>query len=119
MQTDNSTLTPEELYERLNILDTKCSALLQLSAIVLTIGTIPVTSGQIAGFSLILSLVIASIFLISSLLSLSVIWIKWEASMKTLVWRTYAYKISHTLTAIGLAVIAVLIFALLLGRKIS
>uniref|UniRef100_A0A7C4TVQ4 DUF202 domain-containing protein n=1 Tax=Caldisericum exile TaxID=693075 RepID=A0A7C4TVQ4_9BACT len=104
-------LSTEEIYERLTILDGKCSALLELSAIILTIGTIPITSGKFSGLPFVLSLIITVTFLLVSILSLTVIWVEWEPTIKTLNWRTIAYRISVILSGAGLFLIAILIFA--------
>lgn len=99
------------LYERLTILDGKCSALLQLSSVILALNIIPVAIGKLSGIALALSKIVAIIFLFTSLLSLFVIWIEWEPSEAILRYRTYAYRFAVVLTAIGLICIAFLIIS--------
>lgn len=99
----------DQLYERLNILDNKCSALLQLSSVILALIIIPVAFGKLSGLALTLSLSIAILFLVTSLLSLFVIWIIWEPTEVILSWRTGVYRIAVILTAIGLVCMATLI----------
>ena len=99
----------KDLYSNLNILDAKCSALLQLSSVILALNIIPAASGELAGLSLKLSLGIAVLFLITSLLSLYVIRIEWEPDEPLLKRRTIAYSIALYLTAVGLIMMAALI----------
>jgi hypothetical protein len=99
----------EELYSKLNILDAKCSALLQLSSVILALNIIPAASGELAGLSLKLSMGIAVLFLATSLLSLNVIRIEWYPDEALLKRRTMAYSIALYLTAVGLIMMAALI----------
>jgi len=98
-----------QLYERLNILDNKCSALLQLSSVILALTIISATFGKLTGLAVTLSLSIAVLFLITSLLSLFVIWIRWTPTKATVDHRTCMYRIAVILTAIGLICMASLI----------
>jgi clan AA aspartic protease len=99
----------KELYERLNILDSKCSGLLQLSSVILALNVIPAVGGKLTGFSQVLSILVAVLFLVTSLLSLYVLQIEWQPTSKTLQRRTMAYRISLVLTVIGLFCVAALI----------
>lgn len=100
----------EKICEKLSILDGKCSALLQLSAIILAIGIIPATSGKVEGSELILAAFIAGDFLITSLLLLSVIWYSNNPSAKLLSIRSKAYNFSLILIGIGLIAMGILFF---------
>lgn len=99
----------KELYERLSILDSKCSGLLQLSSVILALNVIPAVGGKLTGFSQVLSILVAILFLVTSLLSLYVLQIEWQPTSKTLQRRTMAYRISLVLTVIGLFCVAALI----------
>lgn len=100
--------TPAELNARLSILDHKCSALLELSSVVLALNIIPAVSGNLTNLGSLLSGTISIAFLISSLLSLFVLWIDWDATEQTLLFRTRIYRFCIFLTAIGLMAIAAL-----------
>jgi hypothetical protein len=108
LKLDNSFMGENErdLNQSLGILDQKCSALLQLSSVVLALNIIPAVSGKLDQVESLLSGAIAIIFLINSLLSLFVLWINWQPSEQTLVFRTYMYQVCVGLTAIGLAAMA-------------
>lgn len=97
-----------ELNKRLGILDHKCSALLELSSVVLALNIIPAVSGNLTQVGSLLSAVISVAFLISSLLSLFVLWLDWQPTEETLRFRTRIYRICIFLTAIGLTAIAAL-----------
>ncbi len=102
-----------ELYERLSILDNKCAALLDLSSLVLAISVISASLSKDAGLPPELSIgegVIAVLFLTTSLLSLVVIWVKWDPTETTLKYRTIMYKTAVILTGIGLIFMAILVF---------
>lgn len=103
-------LRQEEKYRRLTILDGKCAALLQLSALILAIGAVVVPGVHVTGFLYLVTIAIGIIFLIISLLSLSVIWVNWEPSVRLLERRTTAYKACVVMTGVGLVLIAVFIF---------
>jgi len=92
----------DELYNRLSILDSKCSALLQLSSVVLALNVIPATTGDLSGLTLAFSIIVAVGFLLVAFLSLSVIWIEWEPTVKTLSGRTCRYRAAFLLTWLGL-----------------
>lgn len=98
----------EDLNRRLGILDHKCSALLELSSVVLALNIIPAVSGNLTDVGSILSAIISITFLISSLLSLFVLWIDWQPTEKVLGFRTLIYRVCIFLTAIGLTAIAAL-----------
>ncbi|HET54677.1 MAG TPA: hypothetical protein ENN33_05605 [Ignavibacteria bacterium] len=110
-------LKHEELYYHLNVVDTKCATLLQLSGIVLMIGTVSLASDIISNNLLWLLSTIFTIFLVISFLSLSVVWLHWSKSntelIKILKYRTRVYNICVILTAIGLISIAVYVFCTL------
>lgn len=91
-----------ELVRRLAVLDTKCSALLQLSAVVLALNMISASIGEFGWLRHALGAIIASLFLATSFLSLLVICVNWEATESTLRRRTFAYRIAIIATAIGL-----------------
>jgi hypothetical protein len=91
-----------EIIRRLTVLDSKCSALLQLSALILTLNMISASIKNIGGLKQILSATITFIFLFISLLSLTVIWVNWRVSNRTVKYRTIMYRINIAMTAIGL-----------------
>ncbi len=97
-----------DLNRRLGIIDHKCSALLELSSVVLALNIIPAVSGNLTPVGSLLSAVISVAFLISSLLSLFVLWVDWGATEQTLQFRTRIYRFCIFLTAIGLTAIAAL-----------
>lgn len=101
-------LSRQELNQRLSILDHKCSALLELSSVVLALNIIPAISGNLSKMGSILSAIISVAFLISSLLSLFVLWIDWHPTEETVRFRTSIYSTCIALTAIGLTAIAAL-----------
>ena len=108
LHTDHSAL-----YDRLTILDGKCSALLQLSAVVLSIGIIPATMSNVLVAYRLLCLVATGSFLVVSILSLTVIWVDWIPSEATVKWRTGAYRLAVVLTGLGLLSTAALVVTLL------
>jgi hypothetical protein len=114
MRIDNQTgnlelnASQDDLNRRLGILDHKCSALLELSSVVLALNIIPAVSGNLSDVGSILSAIISITFLISSLLSLFVLWIDWQPTEKVLSFRTSIYRICIFLTAVGLTAIAAL-----------
>jgi hypothetical protein len=110
---DQQALHRQELHKKLGIVDHKCSALLELSSVVLALNIIPAVSGNLSSVGSKLSAVISVAFLISSLLSLFVLWIDWEPSQETLIFRTRIYRICIFLTAIGLIAIAALMLTAL------
>lgn len=107
-----SSLSKEELYGHLNVVDIKCSALLQLSGIILTVGAGFLIAGgtQRANPTLLASL---AVFLIVAFLALSIIRLRWSESTKYLshmLWsRTTRYNICVYLTYLGLGLIALTI----------
>jgi hypothetical protein len=99
----------EEFLRRLTVLDTKCTALLTLSGVVLALNMLAVTLGKMDTMKKIFSIFISLLFLISSFLALSVIWIDWKATDVTLKNRTKAYKLAVIIEAIGLVCMAGLV----------
>lgn len=61
-KSNDAPLNESEIYNRLTILDGKCSALLQLSAIILMIGIIPATVVKIERICRIIALFACAIF---------------------------------------------------------
>lgn len=106
-------INQQDLHRKLGIVDHKCSALLELSSVVLALNIIPAVSGNLTDIGSKLSAIISIAFLISSLLSLFVLWIDWAPSQETLVFRTLIYRICIFLTAIGLTAIAALMLTAL------
>jgi len=102
-----------ELIRRLTVLDSKCSALLQLAAVVLALTMIPASIGKLDGLREVLSIIIAFLFLLTSFLSLSVIWVNWEPSERTLGHRTFSYQVAIVIAAIGLICMAILTVSLI------
>jgi hypothetical protein len=92
----------EKIHESLTVLDGKCSALLQLSGVILAIATIPVTSGKVAGVELLIAAFIAGDFLVTSLLLLYVLWFSSSPSATLLAARARIYNLSLVLVGIGL-----------------
>ena len=105
-------MNQSELIRRLTVLDSKCSVLLQLSAVVLALNMIPASIGKLDGFRQIISTIIALVFLLTSFLSLLVIWVNWEASEGTLRYRTFAYRVAIIMATIGLICMVVLTVSL-------
>jgi len=95
----------QDRYSQLTILDGKCGALLQLSALILTLGTIAIPTVGVPLKIPIRAIAIALIFLLVSLLSLFVIWVDWNAAESVVRVRTSIYKPSVLLTAAGLLLI--------------
>ncbi|MDQ3974410.1 MAG: hypothetical protein M3276_08790 [Actinomycetota bacterium] len=91
----------DPLYRKLDILDSKCSTLLQLSSLVLALNVIPVAIVEQSRLALALTVVVAVPFLFSSLLALSVIWVDWAPTQRTVVVRTRTYLIALVATALG------------------
>jgi len=104
-------LSHQELYHHLNVVDTKCATLLQLSGIVLMIGTVSLASGVLSTTLRGLLGFIFATFLAISFLSLSVVWLHWSKSATTLVrflkYRTRVYNLCVALTGVGLVSIAI------------
>ncbi|WNZ24930.1 hypothetical protein HJG54_20130 [Leptolyngbya sp. NK1-12] len=98
----------KDLNRRLGILDHKCSALLELSSVVLALNIIPAVSGNLSDVGSLLSAIISVTFLVSSLLSLFVLWIDWQPTEQVVEFRTSIYRFCIFLTAIGLTAIAAL-----------
>ena len=110
-------LSHQELYDHLNVVDTKCAALLQLSGIILMIGTVSLASGVLSTALRGLLGFIFATFLVISFLSLSVVWLYWSKSEASLVkflkYRTRVYNLCVLLTAVGLVSIATYVFCTL------
>ncbi len=103
--------TKKELYDRLTILDGKCSALLQLSSVIIALNIIPAAMGKLTGLPVTLNIIVAIIFLLTSLLSLLVIRVEWKPTEATLKHRTLAYRFAVMLTATGLLCMTILIIS--------
>lgn len=99
----------EELLTHLNALDAKCAALLQLSGIVLTLGTIPAIAGSLSGYRLVLSGMITLVFMVNCLISLSVLWYVPDPDEALFRRRCRVYKVLVLLSGIGLVLISVLL----------
>jgi hypothetical protein len=96
----------EQLYRRLDILDNKCSALLQLSSVVLALNVIPAVITDTSGLALTLTIVVVSLFLLSSVLALSVIWVNWSPTERTLTLRSRTYRVALVATGLGVFAMA-------------
>ena len=98
-----------ELLRRLTILDGKSTVLLSISAIILTIFTIPIATHRLDGVLLNLSVTIAATFLAVSLLALSVLRVNWDPTEGLLNYKSKAFKFAIILTALGLIQVATFI----------
>lgn len=105
----------EEIIRHLDAIDTKCAALLQLSGIILTLGALPALGGTTSGFRLVLSIMIALIFLVNCLISLSVLWYVPQPDELLFSKRNRSYRLCVCLTAAGLILIGILFLASLPG----
>ena len=105
----------QDRYSRLTILDGKCGALLQLSALILTLGTIAIPTVGTPLQIPIRAVAIALIFLLVSLLSLFVIWVDWNARDSVVRLRTSVYKLCVLLTGAGLILIGWVVIELALA----
>lgn len=102
-----------EIIRHLDAIDNKCAALLQLSGIVLTVGALPALGAEVSGYRLVLSAVIAIVFLLNCLASLSVLWYAPEPDEVLFKKRNDVYRFCVCLTATGLILIGILFFATL------
>jgi len=96
-------LTKEERYERLNILDAKCTSLLQLASILSAIEVIPIVAGEAPAYVKLLGLLSVVTFVAVGLLAVSVLAVDWTPSDQEVGRRTTIYNRCRTLTRLGLA----------------
>ena len=96
--------TQDELYEKLTILDQKCSTLAQISSLALAISALVALKfppGDAWRGRLAMALLTA--FFVSCVTSLLVIWINWQPSAATVRRRTVAYRVSYLAGLAGIA----------------
>lgn len=95
-------LTRNERYERLNILDSKCTSLLQLTAILSAIEVIPIAASDAPTVVKLLGLLSVMTFVAVGLLAVGVLAVDWDPSEDEIKCRTAIYNRCRVLTRVGL-----------------
>lgn len=73
-----------------------------MASVVLALNIIPIAAVDISGLALVLTAFVTGLFLASSLLALSVIWMNWRPTERTVRLRTTTYMVALVATASGI-----------------
>ena len=95
-------LTRDECYERLNILDAKCTSLLQLCAVLAVIQTIPVAASGAPPWVRVIGAASILVFLLVSFMAVDVLSVDWEPCVAVVDRRTRVLDRCRHWTRLGL-----------------
>ncbi len=107
----NTAAAEKRLYKQLNILDAKCSALLQLASLVMVLNSIPFAAGGVQDAASALRLCSTLLFFASCIPSIVVLQVDWNPSVELVNKRTRLYKVASALVTAGLICMLAVVIA--------
>lgn len=108
-------LSQQKLYERLNILDAKCTSLLQVCAVLAVLQSIPVAVADTPPWIKPIAAASVLIFLLVSFMAVRVLKIDWEPCDKVIIHRTQIYERCRRWTRIGLVLAGIFVVGALIA----
>ena len=108
-------LSQQELYERLNILDAKCTSLLQVCAVLAVLQSIPVAAADTPPWIKPIAAASVLVFLLVSFMAVSVLAVNWKPSKEDIDKRTQIYTWCRRFTWLGLVFAGLFVVAALIA----
>lgn len=112
-------LSQDVCYQRLNILDAKCTSLLQLCAVLAAIQSIPTAATEAPIWVRAIGASSVLVFLLVSFLALGVLAVEWEPSCVEVERRTKAYMRCRNWARVGLLLGAAFVVSALISSTLN